>query len=195
MKHRGALAARALVPALALAVTAQCRRAEVAPADTTPAAARTTRAAPEPAAAPPPIAAVEADVARPTPARGTWVDGSTYRFRLEDVRSCSPPAPDGAARIGALVRVASNIDELLVAPRDFKLETGGVILDSAVAPKAAASCAPLLAPRSLRAGKTADGVVVFDIPAGFNPEHRPVRITYQPTRWGGARKVEAVLRQ
>lgn len=194
MKHRGALTARALVPALALVVTAQCRRAEVTAADPTPATARTARAAPERSAALPPTAPVEADAARPTPSRGTWVDGRTYRFRLEEVRSCSPPAPDGAARIGAVVRVASNIDELLVAPRDFKLETGGVILDSVVAPKAAAGCAPLLAPRSLRAGKTADGIVVFDIPAGFNPEHRPVRITYQPTRWGGARKVEAVLR-
>jgi hypothetical protein len=36
-------------------------------------------------------------------------------------------------------------------------------------------------------------VVVFDLPVGFNPEHQPVKLTYQPTRWGGARRVESVL--
>ena len=45
----------------------------------------------------------------------------------------------------------------------------------------------------MRAGKTNDGVVVFDVPPEFNPDHRPVKVTYQPTRWGGAKRVEALL--
>jgi len=111
---------------------------------------------------------------------------------MDDVRPC-PPAAAGTSRVGVAVRVSSKIDELLVAPRDFKLETGGVILESAILQKGPAACAPLLAPKSLRAGKTAEGVVVFDIPPGFNAEQKPVRLAYQPTRWGGARRVEAVL--
>ena len=89
--------------------------------------------------------------------------------------------------------MTSKVDEVFVAPRDVKLESGGVILDSAILGKAPGGCGPLLTPKSLRAGKTADGVVVFDLPPGFNPEGRPMKITYQPTRWGGARRVEALL--
>jgi hypothetical protein len=139
---------------------------------------------------PAPNSAAEPD--RP-PSPGGWLDGTIYRLRLDDVRRCPPAAPAAAARIGVLVRVTSNINELLVAPRDFKLEAGGVLLESAILQKAPAPCAPLLAPKSLRPGKDTDGVVVFDLPVGFNPEHQPVKLTYQPTRWGGARRVESVL--
>ena len=48
-------------------------------------------------------------------------------------------------------------------------------------------------PRQFAGVKSACGVVVFDIPPRFNPEHRPVKVTYQPTRWGGAKRVEATL--
>ena len=88
--------------------------------------------------------------------------------------------------------MTSKVDEVSVAPRDFKLESGGVILDSAMVTKAPDGCGPLLAPKSLRAGKSADGVVVFDFRPEFNPDHRPVR-SLQPTRWGGAKRVEALL--
>jgi hypothetical protein len=169
-------------------VLGACRREDASP----PAAPRAAPAAADaPKVAGPPA---RAEPAEPAPARSreAWIDGNIYRFRLDEVRTC--PAPAGsAARIGAVVRVASKIDQLLVAPRDFKLESDGVILDSAIATAPPPGCAPLLAPKSVRAGKTADGVVVFDLPPGFNADHRPVKITYQPTRWGGARRVEAVL--
>ena len=153
------------------------------------------RAAEPPAPPPAPAAAAEAepDAASPPPSKGSWLEGNIYRFRLDDVRKCPPPSVAGGARIGAVVRVTSKVDEVFVAPRDVKLESGGVILDSAILGKAPGGCGPLLTPKSLRAGKTADGVVVFDLPPGFNPEGRPVKITYQPTRWGGARRVEALL--
>ena len=149
-------------------------------------------AAPPPAAPAPPSGEAP-DAGAPPASKGSWLEGNIYRFRLDDVRTCTPPAPPAVARIGAVVRVTSKLDELMVAPRDVKLESGGVILESAISPQASAACAPLLTPKSLRAGKSTDGVVVFDIPPGFNPEHRPVKVTYQPTRWGGAKRVEAVL--
>ena len=134
--------------------------------------ARHGGAAPTPPAAPAPAEA-ETDAATPPPSKGSWLEGNIYRFRLDDVRKCPPPSDGGGARIGAVVRVTSKIDEVFVAPRDFKLESGGVILDSAMLDKAPGGCGPLLAPKSLRAGKTADGVVVFNLPAGFNAEGRP----------------------
>jgi hypothetical protein len=130
--------------------------------------------------------------ADPAPAAGAWLDGNIYRFRVEQIRPC-PSTLSGGARVAAVVRVDSKIDELLVAPRDFKLDAGGVILDSAIVQKAPAACGALLTPKSLRAGKSADGAVVFDLPPGFNADHQPVRLAYQPTRWGGARRVAAVL--
>jgi hypothetical protein len=182
----------ALVCTLAVLVLAQCRRQDQdAPRPAvTPAA---TDSAVEPSRAPPAVADAATDAGSPPPSKGAWLEGKIYRFRLEDVRPCPPPAAGSAARIGVVVRVTSKIDDLLVAPRDVKLEVDGVILDSAIAPKASPGCASLLAPKSLRAGKTADGIVIFDLPPGFNPEHRPVKVTYQPTRWGGAHRAEAVL--
>jgi hypothetical protein len=198
VKRIASLPTAAIASTVALLLLGQCQRQqEAAPAQTTPAVAdggaRAAAATPPTSPAP---ADGEADAASPPPAsKGTWLEGTIYRFRLDDVRNCPPPPPSlpGGKRIGAVVRVASKVDEVFVAPRDFKLQSGGVILDSAMIDKAPPGCGPLLAPKSLRAGKTADGVVVFDVPPEFNPEGRPVKITYQPTRWGGARRTEALL--
>jgi hypothetical protein len=178
----------AACPLLALLLLAQCRRADIGGAPVAMAAAEPARPA-----------AVAEGAVEPTPDSAPqsgdgWLDGNIYRVRMADVRPCpASPAVEGAARVGVRVHVASKIGDLLVAPRDFKLESGGVILESAIVQKAPAACGPLLAPKALRAGKSAEGIVVFDLPPGFNAEQRPVRITYQPTRWGGARRVEAVL--
>jgi len=180
---------------VALVCLAQCRRREIVRSDATPpAATERARAAPEPRDAPPAVADAASDAESPLePSQGRWLEGNIYQFRVDEIRRCTPPAFVGFVRVGVLVRVASKMDELLVAPRDVKLEAGGVILESTVLPSAPGGCAPILAPKSLRAGKSAAGVVVFDLPAGFNAEHRPLKVTYQPTRWGGARRVEAVL--
>jgi hypothetical protein len=181
----------------ALALFAQCRRREIVRPDATPpAATEAPRVVPEPRDAPPAVAVADADAdaeSSPEPSKGRWLEGNIYQFRLDDVRRCTPPALTGFTRIGVLVRVMSKMDELLVAPRDVKLEAGGVILDSTVLPSAPGGCAPMLAPKSLRAGKSTAGVVVFDLPTGFNAEHRQLKVTYQPTRWGGAKRVEAVV--
>jgi hypothetical protein len=196
MKRRARSSAVTIVCTLALVVWAQCQRQEAPrPSVSSPAAggARAVAEPPPPSEPTPSAADGGADSDGPPASQGTWLDGNIYRFRFDGVRPCPPPGVGAAARIGATVRVMSKMDELLVAPRDFKLEVGGVILESAILQKAPAACAPLLAPKSLRAGKSTDGVVVFDLPPGFNAEHRPVKITYQPTRWGGAKRVEAVL--
>ena len=196
VKRRARLPTAAVASVLALVLFAQCRRQDVAPPQTTPPVANGARAVAEPLAAPPapaPAAEGATDEASAPASKGTWQEGNIYRFRLDDVRKCSPTAVAGGARIGVVVRVASKVDEVFVAPRDVKLESGGVILDSAIVTKAPDGCGPLLAPKSMRAGKTNDGVVVFDVPPEFNPDHRPVKITYQPTRWGGAKRVEALL--
>lgn len=195
MKSAIRVPATALALTLALLPPAGCRRqdAEVAPRDLATTGAGDVRPPAEPPPRPAtPTEETDADPG-PPPSKGTWLDGNIYRFRLDDVRKCSPPPTGGGARVGAVVRVASKVDEVFVAPRDFKLESGGVILDSAILQSAPAGCGPLLAPTSLRAGKSAVGIVVFDVPTGFNSAGRPVKITYQPTRWGGSRKVEAVL--
>jgi hypothetical protein len=176
-------------------VLAQCQKQEAPPprAIATPPVVDAAAVAATPARAPEAMPPDAVDAGDPPAPKGTWLDGNIYRFRFEDVVSCPPPGIGATARIGAVVRVTSKLNELLVASRDFKLEAGGVILDSAILTKAPAGCAPLLTPKSVGAGKTAAGVVVFDVPAEFNPEQRPVKISYQPTRWGGARKVEALL--
>ena len=185
--------AAAAASTLALLVLAQCRRADVPP-PVIAAAAPAPAAVPVAAEARPVSTAATDSALAPTasPSGDGWLDGNIYRVRMANARPC-PPSGAGATRVGVRVYVASKIGDLLVAPRDFKLETGGVVLDSAIIHKAPPACAPLLAPKSLGAGKTTEGVVVFDLPPGFNTERRPVRITYQPTRWGGARRVEAVL--
>lgn len=203
VKRQARLPTAVVASTLALVLLGQCRRQDVAPSPTTSTVADGARAVGEPPATPPapapaPAAAADADGATreeagPPASKGTWLEGNIYRFRLDDVRKCPPPTVAGGVRIGAVVRVASKVDEVFVASRDVKLESGGVILDSAFLTKAPDGCGPLLAPKSIRAGKTNNGVVVFDIPPGFNPEHSPVKITYQPTRWGGAKRVEALL--
>jgi len=177
----------AVAAALVLLLCGQCRREQVPHQGPTVAAV-----APTVAVMPPAPAQTEVVAADPAPAAGAWLDGNIYRFRVEQIRPC-PSTLSGGARVAAVVRVDSKIDELLVAPRDFKLDAGGVILDSAIVQKAPAACGALLTPKSLRAGKSADGAVVFDLPPGFNADHQPVRLAYQPTRWGGARRVAAVL--
>jgi len=196
LKRRSRLPAAAVASVFALLLLGQCRREDVAPPPAPSTVANGARAGgPPPAGPPAPAAAADpaTDEASPPASKGTWLEGNIYRFRLDDVRRCPPPAVPGGARIGAVVRVTSKVDEVFVAPRDVKLESGGVILESAILQKAPDGCGPLLAAKSMRAGKTNDGVVAFDIPPGFNPDNRPVKITYQPTRWGGAKRVEALL--
>jgi hypothetical protein len=186
------LSAPTLATALVLLLTGACRRQEVPRSEAPPIGAGGAPAAADAGATPAVAADAAADAGTPA-ALGDWLDGNIYRFRFEAVRRCAPSSATTPVSVGVVVRVTSKLDDVFVASRDFKLESGGVILDSAILTKAPAGCAPLLAPKQVRAGKSNDGVVVFDVPSDFNPENRPVKLTYQPTRWGGARRVEVVL--
>lgn len=127
---------------------------------------------------------------------GNWADSPSYRFRVNGSKRCARrPAPENAEVQGPLlalsVEVFAKYDELLVAGRDVKLESAGIILDSEVDPQIEASCGALLRPQQLRQGQTASGVVLFAIPPEF--ETRSVVVTYRATRWGGAPRLEVRL--
>jgi hypothetical protein len=183
--------------AVSLLPLAQCRRQEVPRSEVAPTAAGGSRAVAPPsdarAVAADGATDAGADAGGPLPSAGEWLDGRIYRFRLEASRRCGPAANPDSLRIGVVVRVESKMDELLVAARDVKLQSGGIILDSLVIAKAPAGCAPLLAPSSLRAKKATAGAVIFDVPPEIVSASQPVRVVYQPTRWGGAHRVEAAL--
>ena len=150
MTRAAQLPTAAVASTVALLLLGQCQRQEVAaPSATTPAVAAAAQPPPAPPG-PPGATEADTDTTSPPPSKGSWLEGNIYRFRLDDVRKCPPPAGGGGARIGAVVRVTSKVDEVFVAPRDIKLESGGVILDSAILDKAPGGCGPLLAPKSLR---------------------------------------------
>jgi hypothetical protein len=126
-----------------------------------------------------------ADVAPPAPARAEvyagWAESTMYSLRLGEIRRCGPETP---LRLGMMVNVVSRIDGLLLAPRDFTLTHGGVILQTEGSPKPEGPCRSLLMPRSVRKGEVASGMVIFALPD--ESYARPARLTYQATRWGGA---------
>ena len=89
------------------------------------------------------------------------------------------------------VDVFAKYDELLVASRDVKLESAGIILDSEINPTVDARCGALLRPRQLKQGQIASGVVLFSVPPEFDT--RSVVVSYRATRWGGAPRLEVTL--
>jgi len=130
---------------------------------------------------------------------GKWVETSAYKFKVSAVRRCADAAPDAGAppdrplRVGVTVQVFSKYDQLFVTPRDVRLERDGVVLDAERSAKAGPECSPALAPVRANHDQTVSGVVIFQV-----PDEAFVReglATYQPTRWGGAPRVEIKLRE
>ena len=149
-----------------------------------------------------------------------WIEGGSYRFRLEELRRCdtgaAPPAPGpagqplapdggtpsgasdwggGTSWVGARVRVIARVNETIVSPRDLTLERGGVILQAKyVNPPVLRGCVPLLQQQQLRADQSVRGFALFEVPAHFRSAGAaPILLAYHPTRWGGARRVEIKL--
>lgn len=134
----------------------------------------------------------------PVSTLGLWMEGNIYRLKAEDVRRChadavAAGAPAAPMRLGVRVHITSKLESLLVAPRDLTLESEGVIFQAKVSDKPIPGCAPLLVPRELRWGKTASGIAVFELPAGFKFDVKGPTLAYQPTRWGGAKRTEVRL--
>ena len=141
----------------------------------------------------------------PSHAIADWVDAKLYRFKVDELRTCGPtegapkpsaqPQPnDGPSLLGVAVRIQSNINEFPVSPRDVTLEAGGAIIQGAFPRKPPpAGCGPALEVKLLKAGKSARGVVVFEVPPAFASEGTTVKVAYRPTRWGGAPRSEVVV--
>jgi hypothetical protein len=134
---------------------------------------------------------------------GAWIESAAYKFKVSGVTPCAIPAParsasnDGAAesvpvdrpqRIGVTVHVAAKFDEFFVSDRDVTIEKDGVIIQPEVHPTPSAGCSPLLEPKALRHDQLASGVVVFQVED--EAFVRSSTIAYQPTRWGGAPRVQ-----
>jgi hypothetical protein len=130
---------------------------------------------------------------RPVPP-GEWSENKRYKFRLERIEACGA-GPVRALRgeiswVGAYFSVEAKEPELFVAARDLELRRGGVILGATVVqPPELAGCKPLLVPKRLRTGEKVSGFALFEVPKSFRVTTQdPIVVSYQPTRWGGARR-------
>lgn len=119
------------------------------------------------------------------------VENQTYKLRYEGIQRCG--SNESLPHLfGFAIRVAPKVGKLFVAPRDVSLVLGGVILEpvpidtSSPVRKPPAKCAPLLLEQELRAGQSARGYVLFELPASFLSAQKPLALVYKPTRWGGA---------
>lgn len=160
---------------------------------TPPVPAESSAPAPVPSAAP--AAAPPGDVAASASGItelgfGTWADAAPYRFRVTRVERCprarSAPASASAARLGFSVQILSKYDGLLVHPRDLHLEKNGVIHDSE--PSGTGCGGPALTPIVAKHGQTVAGVVTFQLTT--DADARSAKVVFEPTRWGGAPRVE-----
>jgi hypothetical protein len=128
---------------------------------------------------------------------GKWVEASAYKFKVSAVRPCPETKPAAGApedrplRVAVSVHVFSKYDQLFVTPRDVKLESKGVIIESERDAKASTGCGPLLEAKHVQHDQTTSGVVVFRVP---NEEFVKEGVaTFQAVRWGGAPRVEIKL--
>jgi hypothetical protein len=143
----------------------------------------------------------------PSPEQGAWLETASYFFRMDEIKRCGSiplPPPEGKAAasaglpkemawVGALVRVRASM-QLFVSPRDVTLEKGGVIINPIyVDLPPLPACTPALPVKTLRAGQVARGYVFYKVPQGFADGPGVGKLAYQPTRWGGARRVEVTL--
>jgi len=208
-----------LLPVVMATALASCDREE-APATTTPAAPLPARPAP----APMPVAAVptaedqgpDGGTAPETIVVGTgdWTESKQYKFRLERIASCGAPAPTlGPAQptavrasttfkgetswVGALFTVQAKEKSVFVSARDLELRRGGVILNARhINQPLLPGCKPLLPAKQLRSGEDVSGFALFEVPKSFRTTtDDPIVLSYKPTRWGGARRVEVPIRE
>src|SRR5262245_15786374 len=146
-------------------------------------------------------------------ATGEWSENHLYKFRLERVAPCGTPETTlgptqqpaaGAASqfrgetswVGAFFSVEAK-DDVFVSPRDLQLRRGGVILNARhINQPLLSGCKPLLPAKQLRPGEGLGGFALFEVPKSFRQTtDDPIVLSYQPTRWGGARKVEVPIRE
>jgi hypothetical protein len=146
-------------------------------------------------------------------ATGEWSESRLYKFRLERIAPCGTPAqtvgpaqPRAAGAVsqfrgetswvGAFFSVEAK-DDVFVSPRDLHLRRGGVILNARhIDQPLLPACKPLLPAKQLRPGQSLAGFALFEVPKSFRTTtDDPIVLSYQPARWGGARKVEVPIRE
>jgi hypothetical protein len=96
-----------------------------------------------------------------------------------------------------LFSVQAKEPSVFVTPRDLELRRGGVILGARyINQPVLAGCQPLLPATRLRAGDSARGFALFEVPKSFRIKTEdPIVLSYRPTRWGGSRRVEVPIRE
>jgi hypothetical protein len=131
------------------------------------------------------------------PAAGDWIETPSYKFRFAGLKRCGAAEEAGAgafSTLGFAVEVAPKQGQIFVSPRDVALERGGVILEARyLDQKPLPNCAPMLPQRQIRVGQSVRGTVMFDVPPSFSSGSGPIKLSYRPTRWGGAPRVEVKI--
>ena len=109
----------------------------------------------------------------------------------------SNPLRGETSWVGAFFSVQAKEPSVFVSPRDLELRRGGVILTAKYINQPVLSgCEPLLPAKRLRAGEGAGGYALFEVPRSFRTKTEdPIVLSYRPTRWGGARRVEVPIRE
>jgi hypothetical protein len=122
-------------------------------------------------------------------ALGDLLEGDVYFFTAESVQPCGePPASTGGGEqttvvVGAKVKIKAK-SKLTFSPRELSLQSGGVTLNASMDLKRELEgCTPLLKISWLKKDDVIEGFVLFDVPT---PEPKNLRLSYLPTRWGGA---------
>jgi hypothetical protein len=118
-----------------------------------------------------------------------------YDVQLDQAVRCQPAAASANGDriwVGFAVRVRSKTKGLFVTARDFSLEKQGIVLQPRhVNPPLLEGCLPLLRGKPMDANTEPNqGFVLFEVPARFRNDDVPMTLAYQPTRWGGAARVE-----
>ena len=129
---------------------------------------------------------------------GQKLEGPRYDVQLERTVRCRPAAGSPAGDrtwVGFAVTVRSRTKGLFVTARDFSLEKQGIVLQPRhINTPLLEGCLPLLRQKQLDANTEPNqGFVLFEVPARFRNDDVPLTLAYQPTRWGGAARVELVV--
>ena len=137
----------------------------------------------------------EVEPAPPAPPKqesilGDTIEASLYSFKTKSLVRCPKPAgapvqaskDANSLRLGITVAITAKVDPFLSSPQHLTLDHDGVLLEAELKPTPA--CGSALPTKQMRAGETAQGVVVFTLPdLSFA---KGLKLRYQPTRWGGA---------
>lgn len=167
---------------------AGCRKEEAAPdtsaREVAPAASAAAPPAPPASVASPTLDAAPSAFVRPDGKPSELIDLGLYQFRVQSFARCGKPPATSKPLVVATVQVNAKGSDLFVAPRDVNLEKDGVIFASLPNDKLPKECGAALAPVQLRPSGSANGVVGFELPSDVDV--KGAKLTYKPTRWGGA---------